>query len=883
MLFQVLDVDYTIVNELPVIRIFGKSDRGKPVCGFFEGNSERYLPYFYVDSEMDINKVLEGETNVHKTERVKRFLPIGYHKEKKDVWKIFLKNPAKTPELRDRLKAKGFDVYEADIPFKYRFMTDFGIRGMDWIEVENEVPVNTNTVNVESKIVIKKIKTTERELSDLKYLAFDIECVPLKPGSVPDEKYDPVIMISLVFSEPYKGKKSMVISTRPGKGVTSFETEKEMLEGFVKIMMEYDPDILTGFNVKNFDIPYILERMRQNEIVPMFGRCKKQVTANKVMSRYRVNLTGRIIADSFEIVKRDFSMKRYDLNTVSENLLNENKEDVKHSEIDKLWKGSQDGYEKLVTYCLKDSKLAMSLLLKLNLLDKYFALAKTSGTLMQDILDSGETMRIENVLLNEFNKNGFILPCRPEGSDVAKREKQRIIELKGGFVIEPKKGLHSSVIVLDFKSMYPSLIRTFNICPTTLIIDEDMENSIMSPAGAKFVPESVRKGIIPSILEGLMKERGDVKKRLKVEKDPQKKKGLDAKQWALKILSNAFYGHFGYPRAKIYKLEIANSITSFGRETIARTKEFIEKKYGYEVVYGDTDSVMVKIDKEDLEEIKKIGDSISRDVTKNLKGVMELEFEKVFKRFLPLTKKRYAAWCFELTQDGWKDKIETKGIETVRRDWCDLVSETTKRVLEIILKENDIKSAVKFFNGIVKEVTERKVSIQKLVITKTLTKRADGYAGVQPHAELAKKMKKRSPADAPGVGDRIGYVIIKGLDLVSKRTEDPMYVIERGLEIDSKYYIENQLLPPVERIFSALDVSKTELLGKGKQISLCGALNNFSGKPKKIEKVSLDEVNGLICVKCSKCYDMPPLTGLCECGGELMFSSVKGIARSVTV
>lgn len=886
MLLQVLDIDYILVNELPVIRIFGRDENGKTVCGFYEGRPQRYLPYFYVVSESDMKEVLKGEVNLARVEKVKKFMALGYQKSKRDVWKVFLKNPAKTPDIRDRLVAKGYDVYEADIPFKYRFMSDFGINGLDWIETGSENPVSTSTVMTERTVALKNIKVVEgNAIPKLKYLALDIECVSMRDAGMPDARKDPIIMVSLVTSKPYKGEKSMVLSTRFDESVKGYESEKDMLQGLIDIITEYDPDVITGYNINNFDIPYILERMRQNETIPVFGRCKKQVTTRKFMSKQKVNITGRLIADPFEIIKKGFSLKRYDLNTVASTLLNESKEDVKKSDISKHWKGSQKDFRKLVSYCRKDSELAMDLLIKLKLLDKFFALSRITGTLIQDILDSGETTRIENIILREFNREGYIIPCRPRGSDVAKREKQRIKELKGGFVIEPKKGLHANVIVLDFKAMYPSLIRTFNICPTTLITGNYEGEHTVSPSGAKFVPHDVRKGIIPRILEGLTKERTSVKKLIRKETDKQRIMELDAKQWALKIMSNAFYGHFGYPRAKVYDLRIANSITAFGRETIKTTRDLIEKRFKYNVVYGDTDSVMVKVETEDLEKIREIGDSMSSQITGNLKGVMELEFEKVFKRFLPLTKKRYAAWSFEPSEKGWKEKIETKGIETVRRDWCDLVSETMKRVIEIILKENDIKMAVKYFKCVVNDMVNRKIPIQKLVVTKTMTKRADGYAGVQPHAELVKKMRKRSPVDVPGVGDRIGYVIVKGLDLLSKRAEDPNYVLEKGLEIDSKYYIENQMLPPLERIFSALEISKTELLGKGKQTSIMGALNCNSKKEKapEIKSLPIEDVTGFFCKKCNKSYQMPPLKGTCECGGELEFSSSRGTSRYVVV
>ncbi|MCD6590671.1 MAG: DNA polymerase elongation subunit [Candidatus Aenigmarchaeota archaeon] len=876
MLLQVLDVDYALVNEKPIIRIFGRTEAGETVCVFYEN----FMPYFYVMGD-NVEDTLKNEGNVLAVEKVKRFMPIGYQTKMTELYRITLKNPARTPELRDRLILKGFKVFEADIPFKYRFMADHDVGGMGWIDVEVLKSVNTNTVKTKLKVHAKNIKNINKdEMCKLKYLAVDIECIPRKGIGIPDSKSDPIIMISLAFSEPYKGKDSIVLATRPDNDVMYFEQEKEMLEKFIDIVTDYDPDIITGYNVNNFDMPYIIDRLQENGIPPLFGRCNKAVMKKQLMGRFKINITGRAIIDTYEIIKRDFSFKRYDLNTVSEGLLNEQKEPVKKSQIAKYWNGTQNEYKMLIKYSIKDAVLALKLLLEKNLLDKYIGLSKVSGLLLQDVLDSGETSRIEFLLLKEFNRQGFILPCKPTQVEVKKREKEKVLE--GGFVVEPEKGLHKSVIVLDFKSMYPSLIRTYNICPTTLIVDGGETKHIVSPSGAKFVSENVRKGIIPRILEKLMAERQKVKKQMKTEKNIEKVRELSAKQLALKIMSNAFYGYFGYTRAKVYSVDIANSITSFGRETIKKTKKYIESKFGYKVVYGDTDSVMVKIGKNDIEDIRKIGIEISKDVTNILPGVMELEFEKIFMRFLPLTKKRYAAWSFEWDGEKWVEKIETKGIETVRRDWCDLTSETIEQILNIILRRDDIKAAVEYFKKVANEVAKNKIPIEKLVITKTMTKSADGYAGVQPHAELVKKIKKRNPAEAPGIGDRIGYVIIKGLEMISKRAEDPSYVLEKGLEIDSKYYIENQLLPPLERIFNALGISKNELLGKGKQINLIGAIaNGQSNNVNIVDEISSDEFTGFVCLKCHKTYDIPPLSGSCVCGNELLFSSPKGPAKKI--
>lgn len=878
MIFQVLDVDYTLVNGKPVVRIFGKTKKGQTVCGFFEDHE----PYLYVRGD-NVAEAVEEEGNVKRIEKVNKHYPIGYQKDMLEFTRITMRNPAKTPELREKLKTKGFEVFEADIPFKYRFMADHDIEGMCWVEVNMQNGVNTDTVRTDNKIKINGLKKTDgAEIAPLRYLALDIECVSLKPGEMPDPSKDPMVMVSLAFSEPYKGARDMVLSTRGGKGITAYGGEKEMLEGLVEIINDYDPDIITGYNINNFDLPYILDRMREKRVYPSMGRCKnKMVIKRKLFNRFKINISGRIIVDSFELVRKDFSLKRYDLDTVGRELIGERKDPVKKSDIPKMWKGPQKDFENLAKYCLKDSLLAMDLLLRLNLLDKYIALANVSGTLLQDILDSGETSKIENLLLREFNKKGFVLPCRPDKSVVRNRMKQRKVGLTGGYVIEPEKGLHSNVIVLDFKSMYPSIIRTYNICPTTLLKAGDAGGT-KTPSGARFVKDGVRKGIIPAILENLMDERQKVKKVLMKTRAPDKKRALSAKQFALKIMANAFYGHMGYPRAKVYSLDIANSITSFGRETIKKTKEYVESNFNYKVIYGDTDSLMVKVPAESLDDMKKIGDRIAEKVTSMLDGVMELEFEKVLKRFLPLTKKRYAAWTFENAGDGWSESILTKGIETVRRDWCDLTSESIQKVLEIILKKNDISEAVDFFKEVIGDLGSKKTDPSKLVITKTMTKRAGDYEGIQPHAELAKKMEKRSPAEAPGVGDRIGYVIVKGMGLLSKRTEDPSYVKEKGLEIDSRYYVENQLLPPLERIFGAMGISKSELLGKGKQIDLFGAFNGDNGKkPSGPKKIKASEMDGLVCRECGKKYYVPPISGVCDCGGSLLFSSPNGTASTL--
>ncbi|MBI1971950.1 MAG: ribonuclease H-like domain-containing protein [Candidatus Aenigmarchaeota archaeon] len=885
MKMQLLDTDYVIVEDRPIIRMFGKDEDNKTVCGFVKG----YLPYFYVLAKTgktaDLEKFISSKPDVLNQERAMRRHPRGFSKEPVEMLKITLRNPQRVSEIRDSIKAHPLieEVFEADILFKYRFMADYVVSGMGWIEADT-ADVNTHTVKTNKTVNITRLKPFESTTNtQTKYLAIDIETLS-RSGGLPDPSEDEIIIISTAFYPEDKNRKSLVLTTRGANSdsVIRCLDETEMLEKLRTIIDDYDPDVITGFNINNFDMPFLLKRMEVAKIPRTIGRCndKPAYTKEIMKNRVRVTVPGRVVADSYQLIKRNFLFKRYGLTDVSRILLRQEKLDVAHSEISKLWNSGDPGkITKLVEYARKDAELALGLIVKKQLLDKYIELSKLSGMLLQDSLDGGEATRVENLLLREFNKKSYVVPCKPDSSEIRKKEKEKEDQgLKGGFVLTPKVGLHADglVVVLDFRSMYPSIFRSYNICPTTIITGnpEDVD-TVKTPAGHTFVSKSVQEGIIPSILGNLLEERSKVKQAMKKETDEEKLRILDAKQLALKLLSNSFYGYTGYTKARLYILDIANAITSCGRHLIQTVNQTVEKQFGYQPIYGDTDSIMIKIPETDLDRGWETGVSIMRRINGELSGAMQMEFEKLFKSFLILTKKRYAAWRFVKENGAWKDKIEMKGIETVRRDWCELVSDTMNRAIDIILKRGDTKEALNYFNGVMKDLAENKIPIEKLVITKSITKSPSSYAGVQPHIELVKKMQKRNSQDAPGVGDRVGYVIIKGNQLLSKRTEDPAYVKENKLEIDPIYYVENQLLPPIERIFIALGFTKSELLGRGRQASL---MEMMRAKPAKS-----NVFDGFICATCGNSYASAPLTGLCQCGGKMQIKTPTGATEKIVV
>jgi len=897
--FQLLDCDYIMINSAPMIRIFGRTPDNKSICLMRSG----HFPYFYIlpriGKEQELIDFLKEKVTIKikNIEWVEKFLPIGFTKGKTKLIKITLSDPSTTPDIRDAIIRSGLleEVYEADILYKYRFMADENLCGMRWYKV-NGKSISTGSVKSDKKIEVEKIEECPDFSVDssLKILSIDIEVI-IEKDQVPNSTKNPIAIISMVFRPDYNGKKSLVLIAKQSghnKDTLNFSSEKEMLEEFLKIIDEFNPNIITGYNINNFDLPYILDRLSANKLSRTLGQCNtKPVISKKLGSKmgakYKTNITGRVVADVYDLIKQFIEketqlsissskttrLKRYSLGDVSKEYLGEGKLELAYSDIIKHWSGTSEQMRYLIDYARKDAELALRLLIDKQLLDKFIEISKVSGLLLQDVLDGGESVRIENILLKEFNKEGYVIPLKPSSTETMKREEERIGKgLKGALVLDPVIGLHTdSVVYLDFKSMYPSIFINYNICPTTLVKNKTDVEKIKTPYGSEFVSKKIKQGIIPRIVERLIKERDVTKKLMKTAKDDNERRNLDARQEALKRMSNAFYGYTGYIRARLYVLDIANSITSCGRDLIQKTKVLIEKDPRFKVIYGDTDSVMVKTPTKNLDEAFSFGQEIENRVNKELEEIITIKIESTFKTLLILAKKRYTGLSVEKTDSEFKERIIMKGIETVRRDWCNLASITLYEILDILLREQNPKKAVQHIRTIISKLEKNEIPIEELVITKTLSKSLKEYKGVQPHVELMKKLKKRNPTSAPGIGDRVGYVIISGSQLLSERAEDPEFIKKNGLRIDSRYYIEGQVLPPLERVFDAIGISKNELIGIGKQTMLLEAIRNGVKKP---EKKILDGFETIICIKCGGKYDRPPLIGKCyNCGGEILFNS----------
>ncbi|KAK6834682.1 DNA polymerase family B [Apiospora arundinis] len=792
-----------------------------------------------------------------------------------------------------------------NLQYVLRFMVDCKMPGMSWIECPAKkyslIPQRDrqSSAQIEAEIsytnlIAHDAKGEWSKMAPLRILSFDIECAGRK-GIFPEANMDPVIQIANVVtrygeSKPFirnvfcLDETSSIVATE----ILDFAREQDMLMAWKKFLDEVDPDLITGYNISNFDFPYLLDRAKHLKLngfeywtrLPSVKSVAKETNfSSKQMGNRDTKITntnGRLQLDLLQLMQREHQLRSYTLNSVCSHFLGEQKEDVHHTMITELFNGTPESRRRLALYCLKDAYLPQRLMDKLSCLANYTEMARVTGVPFNLLLSRGQQVKFMSQLFRKALEQKLVIPnLKSEASDE---------QYEGATVIEPTRGYYDvPIATLDFASLYPSIIQAHNLCYTTLLNKSAIEkfslvkdeDYIVTPHGDLFATTKRRKSLLAQIFEELLSARKQAKRELAVETDPFKKAVLNGRQLALKISANSVYGLTGATTGKLPCLPIASSTTSYGRQMIEKTKEEVEKKYcianGYshdaQVIYGDTDSVMVKFGMKDLAEAMKLGEEAANYVSAKFVKPIKLEFEKVYYPYLLINKKRYAGLYW--TKPEKFDKMDTKGIETVRRDNCLLVQTVIEKVLRMMLIDEDVKGAQEYVKDTISDLLQNKVDMSKLVITKALTK--ENYDGKQAHVELAERMKKRDAGSAPGLGDRVAYVMIKGAAGSKnwERSEDPIFVLENNVPIDTRYYLDNQLAKPLTRIFEPI-------LGETKAKSL------LTGDHTRAISVAAPTVGGLMkfakktmtCMACKK-----PLVGKEESAGAVCKSDTPRVGE----
>lgn len=708
------------------MRMYGVTMEGNSVCCHVHG----FVPYLYVSAPLGftnsdcqpfktaLNKTVLGDMRSNPENIQEAVLEVSIV-EKKNLYSyagdenmqfirisvVLPKMIAATKRLLEReVIYEKFDfqdcrTFETNIDFDIRFMVDTNVVGCSWIELpkgkwrlrtRNTTPSIESRCQLEVDVAWDEFIAHEPEgewakVAPFRILSFDIECAGRK-GIFPEPQHDPVIQIANMVirqgeMEPFI-RNVFTLNTCAsivGSQVLSHKTEVELLNDWANFIREVDPDILTGYNINNFDIPYLLNRASALKVknFEFLGRIKnirsvikETMIQSKQMGRREnkyVNFEGRVPFDLLFVLLRDYKLRSYTLNAVSYHFLQEQKEDVHHSIITDLQNENEQTRRRLAVYCLKDAYLPLRLLNKLMCIVNYMEMARVTGVPLACLLTRGQQIKVVSQLLRKSKEKGYLMPTYTgQGSDD---------QFEGATVIEPKRGYYADPIsTLDFASLYPSIMMAHNLCYTTLIqpsmkdkLNLSDDKITLTPAKNHFVKASVRKGLLPEILESLLSARKRAKNDLKVEKDPFRRSVLDGRQLALKISANSVYGFTGAQVGKLPCLEISGSVTAYGRMMIEQTKFEVEQHYTVEngyandavVIYGDTDSVMVKFGVKEIEKSMELGKEAAELISRKFVSPIKLEFEKVYYPYLLINKKRYAGLYW--TRPEKFDKMDCKG------------------------------------------------------------------------------------------------------------------------------------------------------------------------------------------------------------------------------
>jgi len=869
---------------VPIVHAYGVNEKGQSVCAHVHG----YRPYIYMKQPANYNPEIHNEplkvvldamiknersgkacsNPVVKIESMLKKALYNFSEEDKSphlkitlaiqeivtcTRRIIEDNRVVRPfnqKIQDDVDVV-FDqrTFESNIDFEVRFMVDTKLYGCSWMECKDvylrKQDEKETTAQIEIDVGLKNVVGyfPEGEWSKnakTRILSFDIECIS-GDGRFPDatKLTDKCIQISCVVQEfqnpDYLLKVVLCLhDTDPMSdcSVVWFRTEAELLLGFRDLIEITDPDYVTGYNIQNFDFPFLVDRAKTlvkakiSSEVANFGQFTrwKARTANysikKFQSKqmgnkenYEMVIDGRIMTDILPYVQREHKLRSYRLNAVASHFLKETKDDVKHTEIKGLWQSDSKSRSKLAHYCYMDAVLPLRLNDKLMVIVNMVEMARVTGVPMNYLILRGQSVKVLAQILRHSVLEDYVIPALKTGDSDG--------QFTGATVLEPKKNFYTTPIAtLDFASLYPSIMRAHNLCYTTLVAKKDWtrikskfvenEDYVITPNNDMFMQDKVCKGLLPKILTSLILARKQAKRDIKKEECPLKKKILDGRQLALKISANSVYGFTGAQVGKLPCLEISSSVTGYGRQMIESTVKFVEEEYADRktvVVYGDTDSVMVNFKVDTVKEAMDLGYEAAERANKALfKEPISLEFEKVYYPYLLMNKKRYAGMYYASNPDT-PDKMDMKGIEAVRRDNCLVAGEILNGCLDRLLIQRDPQMAINFACYKINQINSNRVDYYKLVISKELSKTREEYKSKMAHVELAHRMSLRDPGSAPKLGERVPYVVISTGDKKTplyERAEDPSYAINNSIPLDTEYYVKNQILGPLVRLFEPL-------------------------------------------------------------------------------
>ena len=772
--FWLLDLNYENKADKPEMRIWGISSLGERILII-----DRNLPsYFYTiaDEGTDPTKLVEeirkGDfPSITRLEVVER----KFFGKPVNALKTYCGDPDAIVECAKELrKLEGVkDCLEDEIRHAMRYLIDNNILPCGWHELEATETVRIPHIKADKFYVAEATpKLIERaETPRLRVLGFSAIYYS-KEGS-PKPERNPVVIISTATN---CGDQKQFSADEDRK-------DKHILEEFIDYVQQFDPDIMVGYGVNSQHWQYLTERCRKSGLHLFVDRGQTEPHTS-VYSH--VSLTGRVNLDLADYVEEFQEIKVKTLENFADFLgvmKIENRTIIEDIDIADYW-NDKAKRETLKRFSMDNTCCIMGITEAV--LDFAVQLSNLVGLPLDHVGTAAAGFRVEWFLIKQTHRIGELVP---------KRIEQPYRPYAGGLVLKPVAGLHDNIAALDFKSMYPNLMITYNLSPDTYVPPREP-----MPAGGVYeTPEVGHKfrkeppGFYKEVLTYLIKVRSEIRVKMrKLSPTSLEYRVLDSRQKAVKIITNATYGYAGWTGARWYVKPVAEAAAAWGRHTVQTAIQMAEKEE-LKVVYGDTDSIFLQNDEQKVEKLEK-------EIMDKLK--LEIAPDKVYTRiFFTEAKKRYAG----LLQDG---RLDIVGMEVVRGDWAAIAKTVQEKVLEIILKEQSPKKAADFVQQFIRDLRQKHVPYRDLVIWKTLTKPVEEYEVKASHVEAAKML--RAKGWELSVGDKVGYVIVAGTGRLYERVKP--YVFASYDEVDLEYYVTKQVIPAAARILESFGIREEQLL-----------------------------------------------------------------------
>ncbi|MFQ3192610.1 MAG: DNA polymerase-2 [Paraglaciecola sp.] len=695
--------------------------------------------------------------------------------EHQDVAGVYFDRNNSLYKAKTLLKQHHITCFEDDIRLTERYLMERFVYGSARLSGKKVVNKPTEITDIQCK--------PSQFVPTFSLLSIDIEC----------SEHGELFSIGLA-SDTYKCVLMIGKSQIAEDWIHWLDNEKALLQQFVIQVSQIDPDIIIGWNVVNFDFRLLIQRATLHRVELSLGRDNQPILwrdARNEVNQGFVSMAGRVVVDGIDALKTaTYQFDSFSLENVAQTLLGKGKktEDVD----DRLAQIEHDFIHnkvKLAEYNLQDCQLVLDIFEHTKVMD-YLTLRSQLTGLELDRM-GGSVAAFINLYLPKLHRAGYIAPNRPQDGGLAS---------PGGYVMNSKPGLYKHVLVLDFKSLYPSIMRTFKIDPLGLV--EGLlspEQAIEGYRGAKF---SRDKHFLPEIITSLWQQRDEAKKNQDA-----------ARSQAIKILMNSFYGVLGSGGCPFYDTRLASSITMRGHDIMQTTAKWIEEA-GYQVIYGDTDSTFVWLDGEySAQQASQIGQSLALDINQkwqhNITQIhqldcdLEIEFETHFSQFLMPTirgselgsKKRYAG--LKTTKDG--EELVFKGLETVRSDWTQLAKGFQLTLYTMVFGGQNVHN---YLLQIIEDTRSGKLD-EQLVYRKRIRRRLDLYVkNVPPHVKAARLADQQNEA----LGKTLRYQH-KGWIAYVITINGPQPIEYITSQIDYDHYVDKQIKPIAEGILPFINLS----------------------------------------------------------------------------